>query len=76
MVAFHHAERAPRVTRSLTAESPTIRGPKNILGVDIGILATRVLRAGKVRKSAGAKCWLVASAEMYLHVEMWIWMFL
>jgi hypothetical protein len=23
--AFHHAERAPRVTSSLTAESPTIR---------------------------------------------------
>jgi hypothetical protein len=23
--SFHHAERAPRVTSSLTAESPTIR---------------------------------------------------
>jgi len=48
--AFRHAERAPRVTSSLMAESPTIRSPKNILGVDIGILATRVLRARKARK--------------------------
>jgi hypothetical protein len=47
--AFHHAERAPRVTSSLTAESPIIRSLKTI-GVDTGILATRVLRAKKARK--------------------------
>src|ERR1700728_3379202 len=35
--AFHHAERAPRVTSSLTAESSTIQKLQNILGVDIGI---------------------------------------
>jgi len=29
--AFHHAERAPRVTGSLTAESPTIRSSKTSL---------------------------------------------
>src|SRR5271170_6053641 len=29
--AFHHAERAPRVTSSLTAESPTIRSFKTSL---------------------------------------------
>src|SRR5271154_225181 len=29
--AFHHAERAPRVTSSLTAESPTIRSSKTSL---------------------------------------------
>ena len=49
--AFHHAEHAPRVTSSLTAGSPTIRSLKNILSVDIGILATRVLRARKTRES-------------------------
>jgi hypothetical protein len=38
------------VTSSLTAESPTIRSFKNILDVDIRILATRVLRARKARK--------------------------
>jgi hypothetical protein len=48
--AFHHAERAPRVTSSLTAESPTIQKLQNILGVDIGILATQVMRARKTRK--------------------------
>jgi hypothetical protein len=47
---FTHAERAPRVTSSLTAELSTIRSFKNILGVDIRILATRVLRARKTRK--------------------------
>jgi hypothetical protein len=51
--AFHHAERAPRVTSSLTVESPIIRSSKNILSIDIGILVTRVLRARKARKSAG-----------------------
>src|SRR5438045_2842368 len=49
--AFHHAERAPRVTSSLTAESPTIRSFSTILGVDIRTLATRVRRARKTRKS-------------------------
>src|SRR5205085_8784772 len=49
--AFHHAERAPRVTSSLTAESPTIRSFQTILGVDTRTLATRVLRARKTRKS-------------------------
>jgi hypothetical protein len=48
--AFHHAERAPRVTSSLTAESPTIRSFPTILGVDTSILATRVRRARKTRK--------------------------
>jgi hypothetical protein len=48
--AFHHAERAPRVTSSLTAESPTIQKLQNILGVDIRILATQVMRARKTRK--------------------------
>src|SRR5256885_15713459 len=48
--AFHHAERAPRVTSSLTAESPTIRSFQTILGVDTRTLATRVLRARKTRK--------------------------
>src|ERR1700731_1163065 len=48
--AFHHAERAPRVTSSLTAESPTIRSSSTILGVDIRTLATRVRRARKTRK--------------------------
>src|SRR5271169_2159110 len=48
--AFHHAERAPRVTSSLTAESPTIRSFPTILGVDTRILATRVRRARKTRK--------------------------
>jgi hypothetical protein len=48
--AFHHVERAPRVTSSLTAESPTIQKLQNILGVDIGILATQALRAGRTRK--------------------------
>src|SRR5580692_3250608 len=48
--AFHHAERAPRVTSSLTAESPTIRSFSTILGVDIRILTTRVRRARKTRK--------------------------
>jgi hypothetical protein len=47
---FHHAERAARVTSSLTAESPTIQKLQNILGVDIGILATQVMRARKTRK--------------------------
>jgi hypothetical protein len=37
------------VTSSLTAESPTIK-LQNILGVDIGILATQALRARKTRK--------------------------
>src|SRR5436305_10601378 len=49
--AFHHAERAPRVISSLAAESPTIRSFKNLLSVDTGILATRVLRARKTRKT-------------------------
>src|SRR5438105_15308825 len=48
--SFHHAERAPRVTSSLTAESPTIRSFQTILGVDARTLATRVLRARKTRK--------------------------
>src|SRR5271154_6187165 len=48
--AFHHAERAPRVTSSLTAESPTIKKLQNILGIDIRILPTRVRRARKTRK--------------------------
>jgi hypothetical protein len=48
--AFHHAERAPRVTSNLTAESPTIQKLQNILGVDIGILTTQVMRARKTRK--------------------------
>src|SRR3954451_7366912 len=48
--AFHHAERAPRVTSSPTAESPTIRSFSTILGVDIRILATRVRRTRKTRK--------------------------
>src|SRR5579859_7406627 len=48
--AFHHAERAPRVTSSLTAESPTIRSSSTILGADIRALATRVRRARKTRK--------------------------
>src|SRR5947209_14333939 len=48
--AFHHAERAPRVTSSLTAESPTIRSFQTILGVDTRTLATRALRARKTRK--------------------------
>src|SRR3954453_4730214 len=48
--AFHHAERAPRVTSSLTAESPTIRSFETILDVDIRILATRVRRARETRK--------------------------
>jgi hypothetical protein len=48
--AFHHAERAPRATSSLTAESPTIQKLQNILGVDIGTLATQVMRARKTRK--------------------------
>jgi len=47
--ASHHAERALRVTGSLTAESRTIRS-FSIFGVDIGILATRVLRTRKRRK--------------------------
>jgi hypothetical protein len=50
--SFHHAERAPRVISSLTAESPTIRSFKPILRADIGILTTRVLRARKTRKRA------------------------
>src|SRR2546429_104384 len=48
--AFHHAERAPRVTSSLTAESPTIRSFSTILGVEIRSLTTRVRRARKTRK--------------------------
>jgi hypothetical protein len=48
--AFHHAERAPRVTGGLMAESPTIRKLQNVLGVDIGILATQFMRARKTRK--------------------------
>jgi hypothetical protein len=48
--SFHHAERALRVTSSLTAESPIIQKLQNILGVDIGILATQVMRARKTRK--------------------------
>src|SRR6266516_5933584 len=48
--AFHHAERAPRVISSLTAESPTIRSFKTSFGPDIGSLTTRVLRARKTRK--------------------------
>src|ERR1700722_17752582 len=48
--AFHHTERAPRVTSSLTAEAPTIRSFSTILGVDIRILATRVRRARTTRK--------------------------
>ena len=51
LAAFHHAERAPRVISSLTAESPTIQKLQNILVVDIGILATRVLCARKTRKT-------------------------
>src|SRR6266480_5490047 len=35
--AFHHAERAPRVISSLTAESPTIRSFKTSFGPDIGV---------------------------------------
>src|SRR6266516_6993813 len=50
--AFHHAERAPRVISSLTAESPTIRSFKTSFGPDIGSLTTRVLRARKTRKFA------------------------
>jgi hypothetical protein len=38
------------VTSSLTAESPTIQKLQNILGVDIRILATQVMRARKTRK--------------------------
>jgi hypothetical protein len=38
------------VTSSLTAESPTIQKLQNILGVDIGILATQIMRARKTRK--------------------------
>ena len=53
--AFHHAERAPRVTSSLTAESPTIQKLQNILGVDIGILATQIMRARKTRKEKMAE---------------------
>src|ERR1700728_3467813 len=48
--SFHRVERAPRVTSSLTAESPTIQKLQNILGVDIGILATQGMRARKTRK--------------------------
>jgi hypothetical protein len=48
--SFHHAERAPRVISSLTAESPTIRSFKTILRANIGILTTRILRARKTRK--------------------------
>jgi hypothetical protein len=48
--SFHHAERAPIVVSSLTAESPKIQKLQNIFGVDTGILATRVLRARKTRK--------------------------
>jgi len=32
--AFHHAERAPRVISSLTAESPTIRSFSTTFGSD------------------------------------------
>src|SRR6202044_56272 len=52
---FHHAERAPRMTSSLTAESPTIQKLQNILGVDIGILATQIMRARKTRKEKMAE---------------------
>jgi hypothetical protein len=38
------------MTSSLTAESPTIQKLQNILGVDIRILATQVMRARKTRK--------------------------
>src|SRR5271156_3004945 len=55
--AFHHAERAPRVTSSLTAESPTIRSFPTILGVDTRILATRVRRARKTRKLLNGLIW-------------------
>jgi hypothetical protein len=47
--AFHHAERAPRVISSLTAESPTIQKLGNILGVHIESLTT-VSSARKTRK--------------------------
>jgi hypothetical protein len=39
-----------KVINSLMAESPTIQKLQNILGVDIGILATHVLRARKTGK--------------------------
>src|SRR5256886_17087075 len=48
--AFHHAERAPRVISSLTAESPTIRSFKTSL---VSIQGFSVLRARKTRKKVG-----------------------
>src|ERR1700733_9221580 len=51
---FHHAERAPRMTSSLTAESPTIQKLQNTLGVDIRILATQIMCDRKTRKSSSA----------------------
>jgi hypothetical protein len=51
--AFHHAERAPRVTSSLTAESPTIRSLYTSLVSIQVLLATRALRARKTRKILG-----------------------
>ena len=47
--AFHYAQRTTRVISSLTAESPTTRSFTNTLGIDTGILAIRVLRAGLVK---------------------------
>jgi hypothetical protein len=43
------------MTSSLTAESPTIQKLQNILGVDIGILATQIMRARKTRKEKMAE---------------------
>jgi hypothetical protein len=48
--AFHHAERAPRGDQQPDGRVAHNQKLQNILGVDIGILATRALRARKTRK--------------------------
>jgi len=47
---FHHAERAPRMTKQPDGRVAHNQKLLNTLGVDIGILATQALRARKTRK--------------------------
>src|SRR5271168_2223132 len=51
--AFHHAERAPRVTSSLTAESPTIRSFKTSLVSVQGFSPPGSCAQGRLVNAAG-----------------------
>jgi hypothetical protein len=71
--SFHHAERAPRVISSLTAESSTIKSLKIILRADRGILTTRVMRARKTRKCSNASDVIANRKRPSLDIETESW---